>query len=355
MSNYSNQRDSHLGVYSGVYEIPPRRGSSTIEIIVEKMPTVPEEPLSLGVEYPLKYRGRKYQDLLSKYAPGLPDVPVLEGWRKTMRELLHAMNLHIAPGPRNYILEEFKEFSRKQIEFFIYIYYSFKNAKNRFMGFEEFRYFMNTMKMIDAMTLSDIFDGADINQDRELSAEEFLTLFRMSNNLEYSEPLSVLRDIAHSDHADVNDDKNEPDNCSQCVKIVLDEDVLELTTWNATKEYYHWRNQTFGCQDERNFFSTEKSLIGQSEEESHPATKNALNFLLTLKAKTGSEAQVVGFPDMEGTMNFPSVSCLPHQQAETPKKKSNLLSRAKSWIRSKNDSSSSKSSKSVSQIPNASK
>ncbi|PIC17823.1 hypothetical protein B9Z55_023925 [Caenorhabditis nigoni] len=74
MNNYSNQHYSNLG------------GDS---------------------EIPLEYQGRKYQNLP-------------------------------APGPRKYMLEEFKEFSRKQIEFFIDIHYSFKNAKKRFMGFEDF-------------------------------------------------------------------------------------------------------------------------------------------------------------------------------------------------------------------------
>ncbi|PIC21088.1 hypothetical protein B9Z55_026057 [Caenorhabditis nigoni] len=71
---------------------------------------------------------------------------------------------------------------------------------------------------IDKILFTITLFQADINQDGELSAKEFSILFRMSNKLLYSEPLSALRDIAHSVHADVKNDKNEPDNCSQCVK-----------------------------------------------------------------------------------------------------------------------------------------
>ncbi|PIC53341.1 hypothetical protein B9Z55_003082 [Caenorhabditis nigoni] len=348
MSNISNQGFSNLSRDSGVYafKIPSRRGSSTIELIVEKMPTVHEEARALDVEIPLEFRGRKYQNLLSKYVPGSLNVPELEGWRKTMIQLLHNMNYHIAPNPRNYILEEFKEFSRQQIEFFIDIYYSFKNAKSRFMGFKEFRYFMDTMKHVDTMTLVDIFDRADTDQDGELSAEEFLQLFRLSNNLEYSGSLSALRDIAHSVHADIKEDQNEPNTCSQCVKIVSDEDVLELTQWTATEDYYRWREEAFGRQDERTFFATSKVLMAQANDKD-AGTKKELSFLLTLKIEKsrGLEATVVGFPDLNGSteekMNIPTDSIPPE---ETSKKKSGLLSRAKSWFHSKNNPKASKSS-----------
>ncbi|CAO4362686.1 unnamed protein product [Caenorhabditis nigoni] len=337
MSNHSNQRFSNLGGESGVYalQIPSRRGSSTIELIVEKMPTAHEEARALDIEIPLEFRGRKYQNLLSKYVPGPLNVPELKGWRKTMIQLLHNMNYHIAPVPRKYIVEKFNEFSRQQIEFFIDIYYSFKNAKSRFMGFKEFRYFMDTMKHVDTMTLVDIFDRVDTDQDGELSAEEFLQLFRMSNNLEYSESLSALRHIAHSVHADIKEEKNEPNTCSQCVKIVSEEDVLELTTWNPTEDYYRWREEAFGCQDERTFFATSKVLMAQANDKD-AGTKKDLSFLLTLKIENsrGLEATVVGFPKVDNQMSIPSDS-IPSE--ESSKKKSGLLSRAKSWFHLKNN------------------
>ncbi|PIC12560.1 hypothetical protein B9Z55_028336 [Caenorhabditis nigoni] len=58
---------------------------------------------------------------------------------------------------------------------------------------------VDTMKSIGTMTLVDIFDEADTNQDG------------WTTHCEGSS--SALRDIAHTVHADVNDDEMKPDNC----------------------------------------------------------------------------------------------------------------------------------------------
>ncbi|UMM43959.1 hypothetical protein L5515_019251 [Caenorhabditis briggsae] len=69
-----------------------KRDENLQETVVEKMPTAPEA-LTLEVEIHLEIRGRKHQNLLAKYIPGLLYIPVI-GWKTTVREdpLRHISN-----------------------------------------------------------------------------------------------------------------------------------------------------------------------------------------------------------------------------------------------------------------------
>ncbi|PIC15512.1 hypothetical protein B9Z55_022458 [Caenorhabditis nigoni] len=110
------------------------------------------------------------------------------------------------PVPRNSICEEFNEFSRKQLQLFIKIYFTFMDRLSGKFRVRELWFLMKQLgSPLDQYSVNYIFSKINKNDDGNLTLSEFLNMFRLACQDELCNTLSIFKSIAYgTDDSDNN-------------------------------------------------------------------------------------------------------------------------------------------------------